>query len=62
MVWNSWNNNNPIAKSYNANGSPNATYANVNIDGIVYNVYTGTDGSGRACHFCVPARSTPARW
>jgi hypothetical protein len=25
MIWNSWKNNNPIAKSYNANGSPNAT-------------------------------------
>jgi hypothetical protein len=46
MIWNSWNNNNPIAKSYNANGTPNATYSNVSIDGITYNVYTGTGGSG----------------
>jgi hypothetical protein len=51
MIWNSWNNNNPIAKSYNANGTPNATYSNVNIDGIVYNVYTGTGGSGPCMSF-----------
>jgi hypothetical protein len=51
MIWNSWNNNNPIAKSYNSNGSPNPTYSNVTIDGITYNVYTGTGGSGPCMSF-----------
>jgi hypothetical protein len=51
MIWASWKNNNPIAKSYNANGTPNATYSNVTIDGITYNVYTGTGGSGACMSF-----------
>jgi hypothetical protein len=51
MIWESWNNNNPVAKSYNANGSPNATYSNVTIDGVTYNVYTGTGGSGPCMSF-----------
>jgi hypothetical protein len=44
MVWEDWNNNGPIASSYNCNqlgvnGCPFAT--NVSIDGVTYDVFQG---------------------
>ncbi len=51
MIWNQWVNTKPIAKSYNAQGHAIPTYTNVIIDGISYDVYTGTGGSGHCMSF-----------
>jgi hypothetical protein len=51
MIWNQWANTKPIAKSYNAQGQAIPTYTNVTIDGITYDVYTGTGGSGPCMSF-----------
>jgi hypothetical protein len=51
MIWNQWVNTKPIAKSYNAQGQAIATYTNVVIDGVSYDVYTGTGGSGPCMSF-----------
>jgi hypothetical protein len=51
MIWNRWEHTNPIAKSYNDDGSPNATFRNVTLGGVTYDVYTGTGGSGACMSF-----------
>jgi hypothetical protein len=51
MIWNRWEHTNPIARSYNHDGTPNATYRNVTLGGITYDVYTGTGGSGACMSF-----------
>jgi Ricin-type beta-trefoil lectin domain-like len=51
MIWNQWVNTKPIAKSYNAQGQAIPTYTNITIDGITYDVYTGTGGSGPCMSF-----------
>ena len=51
MIWNSWSGNQPVAQSYNAQGQANPTYSNVNIDGVTYNVFTGTGGAGPCMSF-----------
>lgn len=51
MIWNQWANTKPIAKSYNAQGQAIPTYTNITIDGITYDVYTGTGGSGPCMSF-----------
>lgn len=51
MIWNRWEHTNPIAKSYNWDGSPNATYRDVTLSGVTYDVFTGTGGSGACMSF-----------
>lgn len=51
MIWESWVGTKPIAKSYNARGQAIPTYPNVTIDGVTYDVYTGTGGSGSCMSF-----------
>jgi len=51
MIWNRWERTNPIAKSYNSDGTPNPTYTNVTIAGVTYDVYTGIGGSGACMSF-----------
>lgn len=51
MIWNSWSGTKPIAKSYSSTGQAIPTYTNVTIDGVTYDVYTGTGGSGPCMSF-----------
>ncbi len=53
MIWNNWNGVNPIAEHYDEVGAI-PTLANINIDGTIYNVYTGKGGSGGSCISFLP--------
>lgn len=59
MIWEKWVNAKPIAKSYNAQGQAVPTFTNITIDGVIYDVYEGTGGSGPCMSF-LPHTQTSA--